>query len=337
MIRAGLVGYGYWGPNLARNINGHPQCQLVRVADVSEKRRALAKRTFPAVDTIADAATITAAGDIDLVVIATPVFTHFDLALAALKNGKHVWMEKPMTSTLEQAKTLNDLAEAKGLTIMVDHTFLFTGAVTRMKELIDTGELGQLYYYDSVRVNLGIFQHDVNVIWDLAPHDFAIMDHLLGPSARAVCAQGRGHFDTGLEDVAYVTVFYDQNLMAHFHLNWLSPVKIRKTIVGGSKRMLVWDDLDFEAKIKVYDKGMEVGTQEGLYRVLATPRTGAMHAPVVPDTEALHAEVDYLVRCIDANERPFNDGRAGQRIVALLDATDRSLRDGGKVVELTQV
>jgi len=333
MLRVGLVGYGYWGPNLARNLNANPDCQLVRISEMSDKRRPLAAATYPAVEVVSDDG-ILSATDIDLVAIATPVFTHYELAKKALENGKHVWVEKPMTSTSDQARELTDLADSKGLTLMVDYTFLFTGAVEKMKALVDAGELGDLYYYDSVRINLGLFQHDVNVIWDLAPHDFSIMDHLLGPSARAVSAQGSGHFDTGLEDVAYVTVFYDNNLIAHFHLNWLSPVKIRRTVVGGAKRMLVWDDQSFEDKIKIYDKGMEVTSQEGVYRVLATPRIGDMHAPVVPATEALRAEVEYLVRCVSAGERPFNDGASGERIVSILEATDASLRDRGRIVEL---
>lgn len=334
MLRVGLIGYGYWGPNLARNFNAHNGCELVRVADMLENRRKLVQKSYPAVDVVDDAARVTKADDIDVVVVATPVFTHYGFAKEALLNGKHVWVEKPMTSNAAQAAELVDLAESKGLTLVVDHTFLFTGAVMKMKELVDSGELGQMYYYDSVRINLGLFQHDVNVVWDLAPHDFSIMDYLLGPTARALSAHGSGHFNTGLEDVAYVIVHYDNNLMAHFHVNWLSPVKVRRTILGGSKKMLLWDDLNMEERIKVYDKGMEVTTKEGLYQVLATPRHGAMHAPVVPGVEALHAEIDYMVRCMESGDRPFNDGAAGLRMVRLLEATDLSLKNNGALVEL---
>ncbi len=333
MLRVGIVGFGYWGPNLARNFNSHPGFQLTRIADIESDRRARAKEAYPNVDVTGNA-NIASDADLDVIVIATPVFTHFEIAREALLNGKHVWIEKPMTSTAEQAKELIDLADSRDLTLMVDHTFLFTGPVQKMKGLIDQGELGNLYYYDSVRVNLGIFQHDINVIWDLAPHDFSIMDYLLGPTARAVCAHGRGHFDTGLEDVAYVSVFYDNNLIAHFHLNWLSPVKMRRTVVGGSKKMLVWDDLNAEETLKVYDKGMDVKTREGLYRVLATPRHGVMHAPVVPNSEALKTEVEYFHHCIATGERPVNDGQAGLRIVRMLEATDRSLLQEGRVIEL---
>ena len=335
MFNVGLVGYGYWGPNLARNFDGNKDCKLTRIADMSDKRRTLAASAFPHTDVVEDAEAVVAAKDIDLVVIATPVFTHFELAKAALENGKHVWVEKPMTSTSAEARELTELAAKNNLTLMVDHTFLFTGAVTKMKELVDSGELGDLYYYDSVRINLGLFQHDCNVIWDLAPHDLSIMDYLLGPKAQAVQAVGSQHFDTGFEDVAYATVFYENNLIAHFHLNWMSPVKIRKTVIGGSKKMLVWDDLDPEEKIKIYDKGMDVTTREGVYRVLAVPRIGDMMAPIVNHTEALRTEVEYFLECIDSGATPFNDGEAGSRVVAILEATDKSLKSNCGIVDIS--
>lgn len=334
MLRVGLVGYGYWGPNLARNFDSNPSFRLTRIADLSERRRALAAETLRGVETVTDEREVTEAADIDVAVIATPVFTHYDLTRKALLHGKHVWVEKPMTSTSQQAKELIEIAESKALTLLVDHTFLFTGAVQEMKRLVDSQELGELYYYDSVRINLGLFQHDVNVIWDLAPHDLSVMDYLLGPKARAIAATGSGHFNTGLEDVAYVTVYYDDNLIAHFHLNWLSPVKLRRTVVGGSKRMLVWDDLNPEERLKIYNKGMEVTSREGVYRVLATPRIGEMYAPVVPATEALKVQVAYFAQCIEKGERPHNDGMAGLRIVRMLEATDHSLKKGGQPVEL---
>lgn len=333
MLKVGLFGYGYWGPNLARNFNGNPDCSLAAISDLSEKRRGLAAAAWPNA-TIVDDDSILTSPDIDVVVIATPVSTHYPIAKKALQNGKHVWLEKPMTSTADQAKELVDLAEARGLTLLVDHTFLFTGAVRKMKEFVDTGELGDLYYYDSVRINLGIFQHDCNVIWDLAPHDLSVMDYLLGPTAKAVSVHGSEHFNTGYEDIAYMTVFYGHGLIAHFHLNWLSPVKIRRTVVGGSKRMLVWDDLNPEERIKIYDRGMEVNSREGAYPLLAIPRIGEMHAPIVSNIEALKTEVEYFVKCITRGERPFNDGAAGERIVRILEATDRSLRENGRVIEL---
>ncbi len=334
MLRVGLIGYGYWGPNLARNFSANPKCKLIRVADMSEKRRAAAQATFPWIETADRAESVTQAADIDIVVVATPVLYHFDLAKTALENGKHVWVEKPMTSTSAQAKELTALAEKKGLTLMVDHTFLFTGAVQKMKELVTTGELGDLFYYDSVRVNLGLFQSDVNVIWDLAPHDLSIMDFLLGPSARAVSAQGRAHFNNGLEDVAYLCVFYDNNLIAHFHVNWLSPVKIRQTLVGGSKKMLQWDDLSSDEKIKIHSKGVEMKSDEERNRFLAEYRIGDMYCPKIPSIEALSAEVAYFADCIENKKAPHNDGHAGTRVVSILEAADRSLKSKGGLVTL---
>lgn len=333
-LRVGLVGYGYWGPNLARNFNANPHCNLVRIADLSDKRRNLAKNAFPAVEVTDRSADVTHAADIDIVVVATPVHYHYELAKDALLNGKHVWVEKPMTTNSTQAKELIEIAEGQGKILLVDHTFLFTGAVQKMKELLDTDELGDLYYYDSVRVNLGLFQSDVNVIWDLAPHDLSIMDYLLGPSARAVSAQGRAHFNNGLEDVAYISVYYDNNLMAHFHVNWLSPVKIRQTLVGGSKKMLLWDDLSSDEKIKIYSKGVDLKSGEERNRVLAEYRIGDMYCPKIPGIEALSAEVAYFVDCINTNTKPHNDGSAGLRVVSILEATHWSLKSNGAMVEL---
>jgi predicted dehydrogenase len=335
MLRVGVVGFGYWGPNLARNFHAHPGFHLARVADTDADRRARAQDLYPQVDVVADA-NVAADPDLDVIAVVTPVFTHFDIARQALLNGKHVWIEKPMTSTVEQAKELVDLAESRDLTLMVDSTFLFTGAVNTIKKLIGEGELGNLFYYDSVRANLGPYRHDVNAIWDLAPHDLSIMEHLLGPTARAVCAQGRAHFENGPEDVAYVSVLYDNNLIAHLHLNWLSPVKVRRTTLGGSKKMLLWDDLNADEAIKVYDTGMEFKALNGGDRVQATPRHGAMHAPIVQHVEALKTATDYFHHCIVTSERPINDGSSGLRVVRILEATDRSLLQDGRVIELEE-
>jgi predicted dehydrogenase len=334
MWRVGLIGYGYWGPNLARNFNASPAFELVRIADTSKARQDLAKSAFPAVTTTDRAEAITEADDLDVVVIATPVKLHYPLARAALAAGKHVWVEKPMSATSAQCNELVELAEARGLTLIVDHTFLFTSAVRKMKELVETGELGELYYYDSVRVNLGLFQNDVNVIWDLAAHDLSIMDFLLGASAKAISAQGSCHFDTGLEDVAYLSVYYANNLLAHFHVNWLSPVKVRQTLVGGSKRMLLWDDLSADEKIKIYTKGVQITNNEERSKMLAQYRIGDMYCPALPNVEALRSEVEYFAECIRTKARPINDGRAGARIVSMLEAADKSLKNHGTLVEL---
>jgi predicted dehydrogenase len=305
----------------------------VRISDRRDQRQAAARKMFPHIEVTCDECSLTDPG-VDIVLIATPVFTHYELAQAALLAGKHVWLEKPMTSNSDQAKELIDLAARKDRILLVDHTFLFTDAVNKMKSIISGGELGEIYYYDSVRVNLGLLQHDVNVIWDLAPHDFSIMDYLLERQPLALCAQGRGHFNTGLEDVAYVTVFYENNLMAHFHLNWLSPVKLRRTMVSGSKKMLVWDDLNAEEKIKIYDKGAEVTTLDGAYGIQAEYRWGDMTSPALPTHEALDLEASYFMKCIEEGKQPHNNGEAGLRIVKLLEATDRSLKEEGRMVEL---
>ncbi len=262
MLRMGIIGYGYWGPNVARNFGSVEGVSLVSIADKNPNALKRARKAFPGIELTADHRTITTSPDIDAVAVVTPVSLHYPLAREALQNGKHVFVEKPFTATVAEAEELIELAAQKNLTIMVDHTFLFTGAVRKMKELIDEGELGNLCYYDSMRVNLGLFQHDVNVIWDLAPHDLAIMDHLIGAKPEAILATGGNHF-TPHEYVAYITIYYGGNIMGHLNVNWLSPVKVRTTLLGGEKKMLVWNDLDPDMKIKVYDKGVDIHNREG--------------------------------------------------------------------------
>ena len=243
-------------------------------------------------------------------------------------------MEKPFTLTSEQGCELIELAEARNKIIMVDHTFLFTGAVQKMKELLDSATLGKLLYYDSVRINLGLFQHDVNVIWDLAPHDLSIMDYLLGLNPLALCSHGSCHFNPDLEDVAYLILYFEDNLIAHFHLNWLSPIKIRRTVLGGEKKMLLWDDMDPENKIKVYDKGVDVDTDQKLYEMLFSYRWGDMWAPRISNVEALNQEWNYLLECLESGRKPHNDGEAGLRVVKLLEASSNSLAQNGRLIEL---
>ena len=271
--------------------------------------------------------------DVDAVAIVTPVWTHFELAESALKNGKHVFVEKPFTSSSVQAEQLIELAERKNLRIMVDHTFLFTGAVRRIKKMVEEGTLGKLYYYDSTRVNLGLFQHDVNVIWDLAPHDLSIVDHLTTNQPEYVSATGQSHLN-GLEDQAYMTIYYSDRMIAHINVNWLSPVKVRTTLIGGEKKMLVWNDLEADEKIKLYDKGVDIATKQNVYELLVSYRSGDMWAPRVEQTEALAAETKYFVECLTQDERPFNDGVAGLRNVRLLEAADKSLKNRGVPVQL---
>ena len=332
-MRIGVIGYGYWGPRIARNFHDLDGCELALICDKRPDILRRAKQAYPDVEVTSDVCEAITSPGIDAVAVVTPVWTHFELAKAALDNGKHVFVEKPFTSTVAEAEQLIDLADRKHLQIMVDHTFLFTGAVRKIRQLIDDGTLGRLYYYDSTRVNLGLFQHDVNVIWDLAPHDLSIMDYLIRGEPEAVAATGQIHLN-GFEDVAYVTVYFANRIIAHINVNWLSPVKLRTTLIGGEKKMLVWNDLDADEKIKVYDKGVNVKEGQSLYDLLVSYRSGDMWAPKVDQTEALGAEAKYFKECVVKNEKPFNDGAAGLRVVRLLEAASKSLKDRGRPVEL---
>jgi predicted dehydrogenase len=332
-LRVGVVGYGYWGPNIVRNFHGQERSRVVAVCDKSPKSQKRVKQAYPDMRVTDDANELLRATDIDVIAVVTPVWTHFELAKAALENGKHVFVEKPFTCTTPQAEELIELADRKNLKIMVDHTFLFTGAVNRIKQLIDDGTLGNLYYYDSTRVNLGLFQHDVNVIWDLAPHDLSIMDYLIKEKPEAVVATGERHLN-GVADIAFINIFYPNNIIGHINVNWLSPVKVRTTLIGGEKKMVVWNDLEADEKIKVYDKGVEMTTGEGVYQLLVSYRSGDMWAPRVEQIEALRAEAAYFADCIMNNKKPFNDGAAGLSVVKMLEAADRSLEQKGKIIQL---
>jgi len=331
MIRFGIVGYGYWGPNIVRNIRGIEGVEVAAVCDRSPASLKRVKDSYPELHVTNDADELLRSPDIDAIAVITPVWTHYPLAKQALLNGKHVFVEKPFTSNSDQALELIDLAESRNLQIMVDHTFLFTGAVRKIKELIDNHTLGKLFYYDSTRVNLGLFQHDVNVLWDLAPHDLAIVNHLIGQRVEAVVATGAAHLN-GLTDVAYLTAYYPDNVIAHINVNWLSPVKVRTTLIGGEKKMLVWNDLEADEKIKVYDRGVTMASREGVYDLLVSYRSGDMWAPKIEATEALRVELTYFAECIRRGERPFNDGMAGLRVVRMLEAAEESLQKKGEVV-----
>ena len=333
MLNMGVIGYGYWGPNIVRNFSSVDGIQVVAVCDSSPDMLKKARKTYPALEVSTDPASILESTNIDAVAVITPVFTHFDLARKALENGKHVFVEKPFTFTVQQAEELVELADRKGLKIMVDHTFLFTGAVKKIKELMDEGALGKLYYYDSMRVNLGLFQHDVNVVWDLAPHDFSVMDFLIQEKPVALSATGEIHYN-GFEDIAYVTVYCEQNVIAHFNVNWLSPVKIRTTLLGGDKKMLLWNDLEADEKLKIYDKGVEVTNRENVYELLVSYRSGDAWIPRIDQVEALKLEANYFVDCVTNDKTPINDGHAGLRIVKMLEAANESLKGKGKLVEL---
>jgi predicted dehydrogenase len=336
MIKVGVIGYGYWGPNVARNFNHSGVSEVVAIADKRADCLKRAKEAFPQAKITKDCQELLTSPDIDVIAVVTPVWTHFELAKEALQNGKHIFVEKPFTANTAQAEELIELAAKKKLQIMVDHTFLFTGAVRKIRQLVDDGVMGKLFYYDSTRVNLGLFQHDINVIWDLAPHDLSIMDYVIQKQPQAVVATGEKHLNSHV-DVAFITIYFPDNVLAHINVNWLSPVKVRTTLIGGEKKMLVWNDLEADEKIKVYDKGVTVtnGTK-GVYDLLVSYRSGDMWAPRVEQTEALKAETSHFMDCISSSRPSINDGVAGLRVVHLLEAAEKSLKERGKLVELTK-
>jgi predicted dehydrogenase len=334
MLKFGVIGYGYWGPNIVRNLSSIEGCNVSVVCDPSPAARARAERAHPGLRVIGDSAEVMSDSEIDAVAVITPVWTHYELSKAALSNGKHVFVEKPFTSNSAQGEELIDLANRKNLKLMVDHTFLFTGAVRKIKTLLDEGALGKLYYYDSTRVNLGLFQHDCNVIWDLAPHDLSIMDYLIQEDPEAVVATGQAHLN-GHEDIAFITAYFPDNVIAHINVNWISPVKVRTTLIGGEKKMLVWNDLEADEKLKIYDKGVNVTSQQGVYQLLVSYRSGDMWSPQIEQVEALRIELAYFVDCILKDETPFNDGIAGLRVVKMLEAASNSLVKRGALVYLS--
>jgi predicted dehydrogenase len=306
---------------------------VVAVCDKSAAARKKVARAYPDVRVTDNAAELMSSPEIDAIAVVTPVWTHYELAKAALQNGKHVFVEKPFTSSADQAQELIDLAARKNLKIMVDHTFLFTGAVTKIKQLLQDGALGKLYYYDSTRVNLGLFQHDVNVVWDLAPHDLSIIDYLIQRTPEAISATGQTHLNSH-EDIAFITLYFPDKIIAHINVNWLSPVKVRTTLIGGEKKMLVWNDLEADEKIKIYDKGVKVTSREGLYDLLVHYRSGDMWAPQIEQIEALTRELAYFVACITKDEAPINNGEAGLRVVKMLEAANQSIGKRGELVYL---
>jgi predicted dehydrogenase len=332
-VNFGVIGYGYWGPNVVRNLTSLDGSQVLAIAEMSAGARKRAQKAHPGITVTADASEVMASPNIDAVAVITPVWTHYELATAALENGKHVFVEKPFTSNTEQGEKLIELARRKNLKIMVDHTFLFTGAVRKISQLLDDDALGKLYYYDSTRVNLGLFQHDINVLWDLAPHDLSIMDYVIKTTPEAIVATGEKHLNCH-EDVAYMTIYFPEKVIAHINVNWLSPVKVRTTLIGGEKRMLVWNDLEADEKVKVYDKGVNITNREGVYDLLVSYRSGDMWSPQLEQVEALRQELTYFVDCISNNREPFNDGCAGLRVVKMLEAASESLSKRGGLIYL---
>lgn len=335
MIGIAVIGAGYWGPNLIRNFVACPGARLVAVCDKDHDRLSKVLSTYPGVEAMHDFAAVLTRDDVHAIVIATPVKTHAEMAIAALRAGKHVLVEKPMATCVRDAEQMVDLARQAGRILMVDHTFVYSSPVRKMKELLDSGDLGRLYYVDSVRINLGLLQRDVNVVWDLAPHDLSIMDHLIGQLPKSLSAFGSCHADSDgdLEEVAHLNLDFGQGLVASFHVNWLSPVKIRHFILGGSLKSLVYNDLEPAEKIKVYDRGVTVSQDPDARRgVLFGYRMGDVWSPHLNGHEPLQTMARHFIECVREGRTPLTDGEAGLRVVRILEAAQRSIKaQGGRI------
>lgn len=335
-MKVAVIGLGYWGPNLVRNFLAQKDVEKVVACDLNKDRLKQIIKKFPSVQ-LSESCEETIKGDCDLIVIATPVASHYPIAKSALENGKHIWVEKPFTATLAEAEELIQIAENKNLKIFVDHTFIYNGAVIKMKELVDKGELGNILYFDSERINLGLFQKDVNVIWDLAPHDLSIMQYILNnKQPKAVSANGIANFN-GRENIAHISIYFEDNCFAHFHVNWTSPVKIRRMILGGDKKMIVYDDMENFEKIKLYDSGIDLKTTEGIHEALVQYRIGDMFSPKVMQTEALALGARECIDAIMQDRQPLTSGYDGLEIVKMLEASDKSLKNMGKIVEMQEL
>lgn len=334
MPQIAVIGLGYWGPNLVRNFHAVAGDKLRICCDRDQKRVDAIARDYPSVSVVTDADAIFGDDTIDAVAIATPVDTHYALAKAALTAGKSVLLEKPLTASVEQAEELIALARARGLILMVDHVFVFSPPVQKMKEIIDSGQLGKLFFIDCVRINLGLFQHDVNVVWDLAPHDLSIVDYLIGQLPKSVAAFGAVHAGNGIEDVAHLNLDFGDGLIANFHVNWLSPVKVRYTMLGASDKSLIYNDLDPSEKIKVYDSGITVrnGDLEKRRNLLIDYRSGDVWSPHVSRAEPLRSMATHFLECVENGKTPITDGESGLRVVRILEAAQRSIKaQGGRI------
>ncbi len=334
MINVGLIGFGYWGPNMARNVQENSGMRLHSICDLDAQALDLARQRYPVVLCTSRADELFANEQLDAIIIATPVNTHYQLAAQALEIGKHVLVEKPMTDKVATANKLKELAARMGKVLMVDHTFVYSPAVQTLKKIISSGDLGDILYYDSVRINLGLFQHDINVIWDLAPHDISILNYTVGKQPRWVSAHGSSHVGNHLENVAYVTLGFDDDFLAHFHVNWLAPVKIRQTLIGGSRKMVVYNDMEPTEKIKIYDKGIDVIPQNGIYETLIQYRTGDIAVPHLENREPLKIEMEHFVECIQNGKVPWTDSHAGVQVVKVLEAAQESIKQNGVPIDI---
>jgi len=342
MITVGVIGCGYWGPNLLRNFAENESAELRWMCDLDPTRLEVMGRRYPSAETTRECEQLFNDPRLDAVVVSTPVGTHYDYARRALEAGKHVLVEKPLTASEREAEELIALAAAHGLTLMVDHTFIYTGAVRKIKEIVEGGGLGDLLYFDSTRLNLGLFQPDINVVWDLAPHDLSIMDYILDRRPTSVSATGSCHIRAGIENIAYVMLRFPDDFIAHFHFNWLAPVKIRRTLIAGTSKMIVYDDIEPVEKVRVYDSGVTAGRADGVdaaedereaaYRTLVSYRTGDVWAPKLDTTEALAHVCREFLGAIRERRAPLTDGHAGLRVVRLLEAAQASIQRGGQPV-----
>jgi predicted dehydrogenase len=334
MINCAIIGYGYWGPNLVRNFSATPNTSVKTVADLRPERLAIVSKNYPSIQVTSDIDSIWSDSSIDAVIIATPVFTHFDLAKKALNAGKHVLLEKPMTDTVAHAEELIALATKMGKVLMVDHTFLYTSAVQKMKQLIDGGDIGKVKYFDSTRINLGLIQQDVNVLWDLAPHDISILDYLMPEKPYSVQATGVSHIHNGMENIAYLTVNYSSDFIAHFNCSWSSPVKIRMMLLGGDKKMVVFNDMEPTEKIKIYDTAHEVSTDEEKQRVLVDYRVGDVYIPKLEMKEALGGMAKDFIHSIETGATPLASWKSGLNTIRILEAAQVSIKEKGREVVL---
>lgn len=335
MLNVAVIGYGYWGPNLLRNFAESLRAKVIAVSDSRPNRLEVAQRRYPSIRTTTNPFEALSDPSIHAIAIATPVESHYELALAALRAGKHVLVEKPIAQSAAQARQLVDEAENRGLVLLVDHTFVYTGAVRKIRELIGGGQLGRLFYYDSSRVNLGLFQHDVDVVWDLAVHDLAILCYILSEAPVVISAHGVAHVKERPENLAYLTLFYPSGMVAHINVNWLAPVKLRRTLIGGSKKMVVYDDLEPDEKIKIYDKGITISENPGeIHRMRVGYRIGDVICPQIDRSEALKSEVEHFIDCIEDEDIPITGGPMGLRVVELLEAATKSMRANGRPIDL---
>jgi len=332
MIKLGIIGYGYWGPNLVRNFSNQKEGIVTVIAESKIDNHVQIAKLYPNISIVNDAIELINNVNIDAVVIATPVFSHYILAKAALSSGKHVLLEKPMTASVDESKELIDLAKSKGLVLMVDHTFLYTGAVQKMKSLIDDNQLGKLQYFDSTRINLGLFQPDVNVLWDLAPHDISILNFLVNKKPYSVNATGVSHTNNGIENVAYMTINYQDDFIAHFNCSWTSPVKVRSTLIGGDEKMLVYNDLEPSEKIRIYDTGYNHRSDEEKSRVMVDYRTGDIFIPKISSQEALFGVAYDFIDSIIHSKEPLANAELGLDVVKVLEASQKSIKNTGKEI-----